>query len=271
MNFLTDDEFNKFKEKIYKESGIHFSTVNRPILESRIKERFKYTNVENTEEYYKLINNNQNELMTLLDSVTTNLTKFFRNEAQFESLEKNVLPEIIERKKNANKTIKIWSAGCSTGEEPYTVAMTLLNILPNIYGWNLKIIASDISLKSLMIAQKGIYERERIENIDEKNLQMYFNKKDENNYEVKKELKDLIQFDYHNLKHDAGHKDIDIIFCRNVIIYFDREAQINVIKKFYDVLDEKGYLFIGHSESLFGMNTGFKFTKIGNSCVYKKS
>ena len=268
MNFLSDNEFNQFKDKIYKESGIHFSAVNRPILESRIKERCKITNIGSCNDYFQLINSNSNELMTLLDSVTTNLTKFFRNESQFVTLKENVLTEIIGRKKN--KRISIWSAGCSTGEEPYTIALVLLDVIGNFSGWDVKIIASDISLKSLMIAQKGEYSKERLENVSPQYLNKYFIKKDDNNYIANNELKNIIKFDYHNLNHEAEYRDLDIIFCRNVIIYFDREAQINVIKKFYKSLDDIGYLFIGHSESLFGMDTGFKFHKIGNSCVYRK-
>jgi chemotaxis protein methyltransferase CheR len=269
LNFLTDEDFILFKDKIYKESGIHFSAVNRPILESRKKERLKHTSIDTTTDYFSLINNDKEELLTLLDTVTTNLTKFFRNEPQFETLKKLVIPEIIERKRNTDKKIHIWSAGCSTGEEPYTIGILLLDVLGSSIGWDLLVIASDISLKSLKIAKSGEYEKERIENIDQYYLDKYFTMKDENLYLVKDDVKKLVRFDYHNLKHFTEYKDLDIIFCRNVIIYFDREAQVSVIKKFEKSIDKNGYLFIGHSESLFGMDTGFKFHKVGNSCVYR--
>ncbi len=269
MSFLSDNDFISFKEKIYDESGIHFSGTNRPILESRIKERLKIKKIETPREYYNLILQDKNELSTLLDSVTTNLTKFFRNASHFEALRNKVLPEIIERKKDTKK-IKIWSAGCSTGEEPYSILITLLDLLQDYSKWKIKIIASDISLKSLFIAREGYYSKERCENIDKRSLTKYFDKVG-NGYKIKQYLKNMIKFDYHNLKYDNGERDIDIIFCRNVIIYFDRPAQESVIKRFYACLNENGYLYIGHSESLFGMKTGFVFHKIENACVYRKS
>lgn len=270
MSFLLDEDFVSFKEKIYSESGIHFSDINRPILESRIKERLKLKNIKTPREYFDLVSKDKNEMETLLDSVTTNLTKFFRNEPQFEALKNFVFPEIIERKKKKDdKKIKIWSAGCSTGEEPYTILMILLDLIPDYKSWKIQILASDISLKSLFVAKEGFYVKERVENIEKSYLERYFDPAVDG-VKIKQFLKDLVRFDYHNLKFDNGERDIDVIFCRNVIIYFDRVAQIEVIKRFFVCLDGEGYLFIGHSESLFGMQTGFNFHKCGNSCLYRK-
>ncbi len=268
MSYLKDEEFEKFKDLIYNESGIHFSNINRPILESRIKERLKVKQLTEPLDYYKLVNSDKNETMTLLDSVTTNLTRFFRNESHFKALKEIVFPEIIDRKKD-DKKIKIWSAGCSTGEEPFSIAIMLLEVLKDSYSWNIDILASDISLKSLMVAKKGFYNKERVESVDKSILDKYFENIN-NGYQVKDFVKDLVRFDYHNLKFDNGERNIDIIFCRNVIIYFDRKAQEEVIQKFSLSLNDDGYLFIGHSESLFGMDTDFKFHKIGNACIYRK-
>ncbi len=268
MSYLKDEEFQKFKDLIYNESGIHFSNVNRPILESRVRERLKITNLEKPMDYFKLVMSDKNETITLLDSVTTNLTRFFRNESHFNALREVVIPEIVKRKKQ-DKKIKIWSAGCSTGEEPFSIAILLLEVIKDYYSWVIDILASDISLKSLMVAKKGFYTKERVESVDKQILNKYFDEKD-NGYQIKDFIKDLVRFDYHNLKFDNGERDLDIIFCRNVIIYFDRKAQEEVIKKFSLTLNDEGYLFIGHSESLFGMDTDFKFHKIGNGCVYRK-
>ncbi len=268
MSYLKDEEFEKFKDLIYNESGIHFSNMNRPILESRIKERLKVKKLTEPLEYFKLVHSDKNETMTLLDSVTTNLTRFFRNESHFQALREIVFPEIINRKKDEKK-IKIWSAGCSTGEEPFSIAIMLLEVLKDNYTWNIDILASDISLKSLMVAKKGLYNKERVEAVKKDVLDKYFEKTD-NGYQIKDFVKDLVRFDYHNLKFDNGERNIDIIFCRNVIIYFDRKAQEEVIQKFSLSLNDDGYLFIGHSESLFGMDTDFKFHKIGNACIYRK-
>ncbi len=268
MRYLTDEDFNLIKDMIYKESGISFSDVNRPILESRIKERCRKKEIEAPRDYYNQVLKDPEELKVLLDSVTTNLTKFFRNDTQFKALKEEVLPEIIKRK--TNKQIKVWSAGCSTGEEPYTIIIVLFEALPNPETWNIQIISSDISLKSLLVAKEGFYPEERCDNIPPEYLTKYFNKVD-GGYKIKDVYKKYIRFDYHNLKNDNGERDFDIIFCRNVIIYFDKKAQEEVIEKFNTSLNQEGYLFLGHSESLYGMQTGFKFAKAGDACLYRKN
>jgi chemotaxis protein methyltransferase CheR len=267
--FLDDNYFNLFKTFIYEESGIHFSSTNRCILESRLKERLKISGLKNLQDYYNLIRSNQNEMKTLLDSVTTNLTRFFRNTAHFNTLENYVVPDFTERKLNSNdRTLRIWSAGCSTGEEPYTIAMVLKEKLdPAITPL---IIASDLSLKSLMTAKEGFYPESRIGGIPEDYLNKYFEKK-RDGYQVTNAIKSIINFDYHNLKFDSKQRNLDIVFCRNVIIYFDGEAQNAVINRFWSSMNNYSYLFIGHSESLFGMHTKFEFVKTEWSTLYKKN
>jgi chemotaxis protein methyltransferase CheR len=268
LNFLNDEEFNLIKDLIYKESGISFSDVNRPILESRIKERCRKKEIVSPKDYYNQVLKDSEELKTLLDNVTTNLTKFFRNETHFTALRDSVIPEINKRK--IDRSIKIWSAGCSTGEEPFSILMYLYEYLADPDSWNIQIISSDISLKSLMVAKEGYYTNERCEVIPESYLKKYFDKLNDG-YKIKDFFKKLIRFDYHNLKNDNGERDFDIIFCRNVIIYFDKTAQEEIIAKFEASLNENGYLFLGHSESLYGMKTIFKFSKIGDACLYRKN
>jgi len=268
LHYLTDEEFNLIKDLIYKESGISFSNINRPILESRIKERCRQKKIDLPKEYYQIVLKDTEELKILLDSVTTNLTKFFRNDTQFVALRENVIPELI--KKKTDKKIKVWSAGCSTGEEPYSIAMYFYEYIPNPQAWEFSIIASDISLKSLLVAKTGFYSDERCESIEKGFLGKFFDKV-ENGFQIKDFLKTPIRFDYHNLKNDNGERNFDIIMCRNVIIYFDKKAQEELLNKFETSLNNDGYLFLGHSESLFGMNTGFKFSKIGDAIIYRKS
>lgn len=266
--FLTDQEFEQYKTIIYDESGITFSNVNRPVLESRIKERLRLRELDSAEVYFQIIKKDRKEMDHLLDSVTTNLTHFFREDNHFKALRESILDEIAKRK-SSNKRIKVWSAGCSTGEEPYSIAITLLEHLPDAENWKIDILASDISLKSLMVAKEGFYHKDKVKNIPPNYLSKYFEPFNEG-YKIIDKIKNLIRFDYHNLKFDNGERDIDLVFCRNVIIYFDRQAQIEVIKKFSVCSNDNCYLFIGHSESLFGMNTDYKFNKIGNACVYRK-
>ena len=257
------------RKTIYDESGITFSESNRTILDSRLKERLREKSLSNVEDYYKLILSDREEMKMFLDSVTTNLTRFFRNQPHFDALSHYVIPKIVELKKNAGqKTVKICSAGCSTGEEPYTIAMVLKTVLPPTMDF--EIMASDISLKSLMVGKQGFYPESRIVGIPPDYLQRFFTKTD-GGYQVKDELKSKIKFDYHNLKHDSGQRNLDVIFCRNVLIYFDEAAQLTVINRFWDSMAPKSFLFIGHSESLFGMDTKFEFLKTDWACLYQKN
>ncbi len=266
--FLSNEDFEKFRNLIYDESGIHLSETNRSILESRLKERLKKLEQGSVSEYYTLISRDEGELRILLDNVTTNLTRFWRNTAHFQTFEYITVPDLVEYKKKKNVPgIKIWSAGCSTGEEPYTIAMILKEILPPYF--TIDVIASDISLKSLMTAREGLYAETRIGGIPDYYLRKYFEKKG-NGYLLSEEIRKLVKFDYHNLKHDSGLRNLDVVFCRNVIIYFDETAQKAVINRFWDAMSEHSYLFIGHSESLFGMNTRFEFIKTEWATLYRK-
>jgi chemotaxis protein methyltransferase CheR len=207
-------------------------------------------------------------MKTLLDTVTTNLTRFFRNAMHFQTLENYVIPELVKYKReNGQTSFRVWSAGCSTGEEPYSIAMVLKDKVPP--GIKSEVTASDLSLKSLMTAKEGFYPENKVNGVPETYLQRFFEKKN-NGYQVRDEIKQMVTFDYHNLKNDSGLRGLDIIFCRNVIIYFDDVAQKNVIEKFYSALNNHSYLFIGHSESLFGMQTQFEFLKTDWAVIYRK-
>ena len=167
LEVLNDTDYELFRKVIYDESGITFSTTNRAILDSRIKELLRKKNLATPQEYYAIISKNPEEMREMLDSVTTNLTRFFRNQPHFDAFVNYVIPQIVEFKKAAgpDRNIKIWSAGCSTGEEPYTIAMIMKEICPPDFTFS--ITASDISLKSLMTAQQGFYPDNRIDGIPE--------------------------------------------------------------------------------------------------------
>jgi chemotaxis protein methyltransferase CheR len=265
---LSDAVFDSFRKLVYDESGILFTATNRSILEQRIRDLLRGNKLPDAAAYFKLVASNRTELKNFLDAVTTNLTRFFRNQPHFDALEKFVIPEIIKIKKAAgNYNIKIWSAGCSTGEEPYTIAMLLCDILPSPFKFD--ITASDLSLKCLMTATEGFYDKSRVVGIPDHFLTKYFDHLTDG-YKAKPVLKDRIRFDYHNLKNDAGFRAMDIVFCRNVLIYFDEQTQNGVINKFYDSMNPKSFLYIGHSESLFGMKTKFQFVKTEWATLYKK-
>lgn len=269
LDTLSDVDFEKFRKIIYDESGITFSESNRPILDSRIKEILREKKIENLSEYYDLILKDKEELKKMLDSVTTNLTRFFRNQPHFDALINYVIPHVLEeKKKTGDRTVRIWSAGCSTGEEPYTIAMILKKILPS--GYSYSVTASDISLKSLMVGQRGFYADNKIDGVPPDYLSVGFNKV-EGGYQVTQDIMSKVKFDYHNLQHAPGMKNLDVVFCRNVMIYFDEPAQLVVLDNFWNSMAPHSYLFIGHSESLFGMKTKFEFLKTDWACLYQKN
>ncbi len=268
-DFFDNTMFSLYRDYIYEQSGISFSDSNRSILESRLKERLRQHQIETPREYFDMLKKDEGETRNFLDSITTNLTRFFRNQAHYDAFINYVIPDLVEYKKanGLEKKLIFWSAGCSTGEEPYTNAMVLKEYLPP--GYDFTIIASDLSLKSLMKAQMGTYNTNMVRNVPEQYLKKYFTKQGEN-YTVIDDLKKHIRFDYHNLKYDSGQRNVDCVFCRNVLIYFDEAAQKNVVDQFWKVMTEHSYLFIGHSESLFGMDTQFKFIKTDWACLYGK-
>jgi len=268
-DIMTEPDFEKYKKLIYDASGITFTATNRSILESRLRERLRSSTAAKTVgDYYALLLKDSEELKAFLDSVTTNLTRFFRNMAHIDTFEKYVIPKIVKTKRetNAPKTVRVWSAGCSTGEEPYTLAIVLQEKLPPDFTY--QITASDISLKSLMTAKEAAYPENRMESVPPQFIK-YFDKKDQN-FRVREDVKKNVRFDYHNLKFDSGQRGLDVVFCRNVLIYFDLAAQKEVIDRFWEAMAPTSYLFIGHSESLFGMETKFEFLRTDWACIYTK-
>jgi chemotaxis protein methyltransferase CheR len=266
--FLSNAEFEAYRKLIYSESGIHFTPTNRSILEGRLKERLRQNGAANPKAYFDLISANKEEKNVFLDAITTNLTRFFRNQPHFDALEHFALPELTALKKPAGDfTIRIWSAGCSTGEEPYSIAMLLSEKLPA--GFKYEIVASDLSLKSLITAKEGFYDKSRVVGVPDAYLAKYFDH-NESGYRIKDKLKSAIRFDYHNLKNSSPWRNFDIVFCRNVLIYFDEAAQTIVVNHFWDSMATKSFLYIGHSESLFGMDTKFEFVKTQWTTLYKK-
>ncbi len=267
-DFLKDADFDRFKTLIYDESGIHFSDANRTILEGRIRDALRNHGVATLDEFYSLLKKDGEALKGFLDAVTTNLTRFFRNQGHYDTFIKYVIPELVAYKtKKGDRTFSIWSAGCSTGEEPYTNAMVLKEHLPK--NFNIQVTASDLSLKSLMTAKAGLYSKPKVAGVPQEYLQKYFTE-EEGGYRVNDEIRKLIRFDYHNMKFPTELVNLDVVFCRNVLIYFDVAAQKNVVETFWKAMTPHSYLFIGHSESLFGMKTGFKFIRTDWACIYGK-
>ena len=273
---MTNEEFLLFRSLIYNECGMYFKENKIGFIETRIKKRIKARNIKSVYQYYKHISGNGNgkeELLCLLDDLTINETSFFRNKPQFDLFREKVLPEIIERKlKDGSRSIKIWSAGCSTGEEVYTIAMEGLEAIEKhgcSRSLNLEIIGSDISLSVLKVAKEGVYPQKKLADIDEYYLKKYFCPEGDF-YMLTDTVRQRVIFDFHNLKFENGLKDLDIIFCRNVMIYFDMAEQERVIDKFHGYLRPEGYLFVGHAETLQGLNDNFRFIYHNKGTAYKR-
>lgn len=267
---LSDEMFFLFSDLIYRAAGIKLNIQKKGLLISRLIKRLKKHNMDSFTEYYKKVKADEEELVEMLNCISTNTTKFFREKHHFEYLKNKVMPELLKNKAD-ERIIRIWSAGCSTGEEPYSIAIAVCEALkeipPNppllkggrgdLGGWDIKILATDISTKVLRTADAGIYEYEQLpEEMPKEIISRYFlkgNKENEGLIKVKDFIRDKIRFRRLNLK-DGEYplkRSFDVIFCRNVMIYFDDGMKRHVISKFHQHLSDRGHLFLGHSETVF--------------------
>ncbi|MCF6149811.1 MAG: protein-glutamate O-methyltransferase [Candidatus Kuenenia sp.] len=265
---LTDQEFALFQQLIYNESGINLSPAKKELLKSRLVKRLRTLSLKSFKEYYKYVTEGDTtgkEMIHMIDCISTNLTEFFREIAHFNFLSGKLLPALLEKKrKNKEKRIRVWSAGCSSGEEPYSLSMILNEHIGQINTWDVKILATDLSTRVLEKAKQGLYHKDRLKNINAQLLHTYFRKGGshfEDYYQTTDVLKKIIVFRRFNLmeKTFPFKGQFDFIFCRNVMIYFNKQTQSELISKFHKHLAPEGHLFIGHSESLAGTNSKFKY------------
>lgn len=272
---LTQKEFELFRDLIYTESGINLNSSKRNLVQSRLQKRLRVKNVDSFTDYYHLVTNDSSreELVQMIDCISTNKTHFFREIRHFNLLNDQILPELIKKKfVERNSKLRIWSAACSSGEEAYTLAMLLYNQLEAHGRVDAKILATDISTKVLSKAIKGIYGQEQVKDVPPDFLKRFFSVSyngEEVLYKIKDFAKDLVIFRRSNLLElkAACKNKFDIIFCRNVMIYFDCETRYELIKKYYDMLTPEGYLFLSHSETLTGRDHNFRFIE---PAVYQK-
>lgn len=260
---LTDKDFENFSSLIFAKTGIHLKPEKKELLNARLGKRLRACNLKSFKEYYERVVNDPsgNELVHLINSVSTNFTSFFRENSHFEYLSSVVLPQLAGGR-HSSAPCKIWSAACSSGEEAYTLAMVVAMFMAKHPAFRASILATDISTKVLDIAEKGIYAIEKVEKVPLEFLKSYFQKgvgKCIGYVKVKEELRRMVTFRRINLMESFPWKEeIDVIFCRNVMIYFTRETQTQLAEKFYHCLSPGGYLFIGHSESLTGVSHRFQ-------------
>ncbi len=263
---LSERDFCKISNMVYKHCGINLHDGKKELVRARLAKRLRIGNFRTFPEYMKhvMADKTGKEFSTLIDSLSTNLTSFFREGQHFQYIREELLPRILERKrKEQNFRVRCWSAGCSSGEEPYSIAMTLLEAIAGRGRWDVKVLATDISMTVLETAQKGFYVKERIAPVPPLQRSKYFTvrrQKGEEVLEVDKSLRNIVIFKYLNLLKDWPIRGpLDFIFCRNVIIYFDKPTQQRLINRYWDLLSPGGVLFTGHSESLTGIEHKFDY------------
>ncbi len=257
---ITSKEFECFRTLIHDESGISLNQQKQSLLESRLSKRLRDLGLETFSQYYDKVTGDatQEEFTRMLDLISTNKTDFFRESKHFDFLRDVILPQLMSEKR-----IRIWSSACSTGEEPYTIAITLFEGVRNPREWDSKILASDLSTRVLAKAASGIYDEDRFRDVPPDMLRRHFLRGRGDRlgcYKVKPHLASMIRFRRLNLMDDDFpiKSPLDLIFCRNVMIYFERPTQETLINKFHRYLKPGGYLFIGHSESLQWIKHPFK-------------
>ncbi len=270
---LRDIDFEKISRLVYEQCGINLHAGKKELVKARLSKRLREGKIKSFADYYRHVTTKEgmDELVTMLDSISTNLTSFFREQSHFRKLQE-IVPVMVGMSNGGPPVskLKVWSAGCSTGEEPYSLAMTIKEITDG-RAIDLKILATDISTRVLKTAADGVYSRDKIKNIPPLLLRKYFQvgqNQWKGYYRVKRELRDTIQFRRFNLMETLSAEGLfDIIFCRNVMIYFDKETQGALIDRFYGCLKKGGYFFVGHSESLTGLRQQFQYIE---PSVYRK-
>lgn len=272
---MSDEEFRLLRDFVYQHCGLHFTEDSRYLLEKRLSKRLVQHQLKTFKDYYYLLRYNQHkeqELSEVVDALTTNETYFFREEFQLKTFTQEILPELCQRKeKEGERRLRIWSAGCSTGEEPYTIAMLLLE-LPFLRGWQIDIVGTDISQKVLQVARKGVYGPSSFRSTDPVYQRKYFTEVD-GKLRIADEVKRLVTISHLNL-FDAPRVALlgkmDVVFCRNVIIYFDIAGKKKVVENFYQRLRPEGFLLLGHSESLMNITNAFALRHFAHDMVYQR-
>ncbi|MCF7802824.1 MAG: protein-glutamate O-methyltransferase [Candidatus Marinimicrobia bacterium] len=271
---LSDKEFQKIRDLVYEKAGINLHEGKKTLVQARLGKIIRRDKLAGFNEYYRRIIHDRtgNKLVELLDTISTNHTYFFREEDHLQWLNRTILPEITELDKiREEKEMRVWSAGCSTGEEPYTLALHILDNCQFPEKYRLKILATDLSTKVIRIAEQGVYPEEKVRTVPRAVLLKYFSKgkgKSAGYYRVQEHIRQLITFRKLNLLDTFPfRKQFALVFCRNVMIYFDRQVQERVVQKMFDVLMPGGYFVVGHSESLSGVTHDFSYIA---PTIYKK-
>lgn len=266
---FTHNDFDYLRNIVKKETGIISDEGKYTMYYSRLSRRLRKLKLTDFTAYRDYLEKNlKSEGIELVNAVTTNLTAFYREEHHFDFLVNTLIPEKI---KNNDRSLRLWSAACSTGEEPYSIAMSLLDAIKDINNWDIRIYATDIDSNVVQTAKAGVYSLERVDSMDGLKIKKYMKKGSGSNegfIKMNDDVKSLIRFNQLNLLKPWPIKDkMDVIFCRNVVIYFDKETKVSLVSRFYDQIRSNGYLIMGHSESLHGISESYSL--LGKT-IYQK-
>jgi chemotaxis protein methyltransferase CheR len=276
--------FLKFQKLIYDQTGLHFDERKQYFFTRRLEHRLEVAGSSNPQDYYQMLRYGGNgavaELQALVESLTTNETYFFREYPQLQSFADVILPEVLERKRRqSDYVIRLWSAGCSTGEEPYTLAIILREVIEDFDRWKIYLTATDINRAVLRTAEGAVYGERALKDVPTLYRQKYFQLERtsayaaEQLYRLQPVISRMVKFQPANLMDLAVARGLggqDFLFCRNVLIYFDEASTRQVVSGFYDALRPGGYIFLGHSESVGRITSAFQMVRRGDSLVYMK-
>jgi chemotaxis protein methyltransferase CheR len=263
---LTQEQFTRLRVLLAQTAGLVFDDARRESMAYSIAERMRSLGLRDVAGYLARLDDPA-ERQLLVDEVTIQETHFFRNPPQVRALRLHVLPELLRHAEAHGRRLRIWSAGCSTGEEPYTVAMLLRELLPSTDGWDVKVIATDVSSRAIAAARTGRYGARAVQLATAEELARHFVDAPDGGHEVRPEVRELVEFRHHNLVTEAvpfvPSERIDLVLCRNVTIYFGRETTRDLMSKIHHCLRDGGYLFLGHSETLWQVSEDFRLVALG--------
>lgn len=270
---ISEEDFHKFREYFYRKTGIQFEVSKRYFVDKRLLDRMEATNNATFRSYFTMLRFQASgeELQVLTNLMTVNETYFFREEYQFKCLVDSILPHLVERKRDRT-TLRIWVIPSSSGEEPYSIAIYLLERWADIHNFDVEIIASDIDTTILAQARRGLYSDRSIGQLPLPLLQKYF-RRSRDGYQISDDLRGAVEFTRVNLSEPADtrpYRNFDVVFCRNLLIYFDDLSRKTAAETFYDALKPGGFICLGHSESMSRISSLYKVVKFPEAIVYQK-
>src|SRR5580658_7353492 len=267
---LSEHELSEIRMLIEERTGICFDESRERFFSTRVKEHLRAKGLERGTDLLRAMRKSNVEYEALLEGLLTQETSFFRYPSVYEAFEKRVLPELhVKKFWKDPRTLRIWSAGCSTGEEPYSIAIELCDALKFAEAWEIEILATDISSRALGHAERGAYAKRSLQDVSLGHVEMHFSVT-KHGYQVKPRIRKMISFVQMNLAEPVYFGKFDCIFCMNVLMYFSPQRRLAILRRFYDALEPGGYFFLGHSETL--SNVGMKFESIvaGDCLIYRK-